>query len=405
MKIAAIGGAGGMGRYLCHVASSLPTVDQLIITDLSAARAREAAAQFERATPLALDLTDPAQLHSALAGVDVVVNMAGPFFRFGTTVLEAAIDAGCNYIDICDDWEPTLEMLGLDERARAAGVTAVIGMGASPGVSNLLAKLAADQLDDVEAVITGWNAEGAQPEVNDSPGVSAAIVHGIRQITGNVRVARESTLVDERPLLACSVDYPGVGRRRAYTFGHPEPVTLALNLNLRESVNVAFGSRPFTTAMRVLRTLVDRRLLSPDRAARLAQWSEHRMPAPDPAKKLFTASGLPPVFGLAQGTKDGRSEHIGVAALGFPGTSMGAATGVPTGVCLELMTRGEISRPGVFAPEACIDPAVFFAALAPRCVGNPSSEEMVLVTRSSDHRAAERYQEGVERARRRVLSS
>ena len=54
-------------------------------------------------------------------------------------MLRAAIRAGCHYVDVCDDWEPTLEMLALDTEARAAGVTAVIGLGASPGITNLLA--------------------------------------------------------------------------------------------------------------------------------------------------------------------------------------------------------------------------------------------------------------------------
>ena len=43
----------------------------------------------------------------------VVMNTVGPFFRFGVPILTAAIDAGTDYIDVCDDWEPTLEMLAL----------------------------------------------------------------------------------------------------------------------------------------------------------------------------------------------------------------------------------------------------------------------------------------------------
>ena len=56
-------------------------------------------------------------------------------------MLSAAIASGCHYIDICDDWEPTIEMMGLDQDARLNDVLAIIGMGASPGISNLLACL------------------------------------------------------------------------------------------------------------------------------------------------------------------------------------------------------------------------------------------------------------------------
>lgn len=403
MRVLAIGGAGGMGRCACRIAAAIPAVDELIITDLSAARARDAAKEFDGATAQALDLTDLKQLRAALARADVVLNAAGPFFLFGTTVLEAAIDARCDYIDICDDWEPTIELLGLDERAREAGVTAVIGMGASPGVSNLLAALAASHLDEVESVVTGWNVEGAQPEQSTANGVNAAIVHGIRQMTGKVRVIREFAQVDERPLMPHVIDYPGVGRRTTYSFGHPEPVTLAATLNLRESLNVTFGSRSFTILMRALSVLVDRGVLGFDRAARVAQWLEKSVPARSPEKTLFATTGLPPIFALATGKRDGARASVGAAVLGFPGVTMGAVTGVPMGVCLELMLRGELSRSGVFAPEACIDPTSFFAALAPHCIGKPSPDEMVLLTRSWDEHNEERYRAAADRARRRVF--
>ncbi|MBW2087346.1 MAG: saccharopine dehydrogenase, partial [Deltaproteobacteria bacterium] len=58
-------------------------------------------------------------------------------------------EARCHYIDINDDWEPTLDMLKLDEEARQAGITAIIGMGASPGVSNLLAVKAMSLFDTI----------------------------------------------------------------------------------------------------------------------------------------------------------------------------------------------------------------------------------------------------------------
>ena len=51
-------------------------------------------------------------------------------------------------------------MLELDGQAREAGVPAVVGIGASPGVSNLPAATAASELDGVDEVITGWGFGG-----------------------------------------------------------------------------------------------------------------------------------------------------------------------------------------------------------------------------------------------------
>ena len=59
-----------------------------------------------------------------MKNINIVVNTCGPFFKFGEPILSAAIDSGCHYLDICDDWEPTLEMMKLDANAKSAGVSA-----------------------------------------------------------------------------------------------------------------------------------------------------------------------------------------------------------------------------------------------------------------------------------------
>jgi len=57
----------------------------------------------------------------------------------------------------------TLEILGGHEDARRAGITALIGMGSLAGVTNLMARYAADHLlDEVEAVDI-FHAHGGEP--------------------------------------------------------------------------------------------------------------------------------------------------------------------------------------------------------------------------------------------------
>ena len=70
--------------------------------------------------------------------VDVVINTVGPFFKYGPPILEAALDTNCHYLDINDDWEPTLEMLKFHDKAESNAKTAILGMGASPGLTNML---------------------------------------------------------------------------------------------------------------------------------------------------------------------------------------------------------------------------------------------------------------------------
>lgn len=244
MKLLALGGAGAMGRVSARVAAALPGVHELVIADRDLDAARRAAAALAAGAPVPVrasrvDVTDGPELHAALADADAVLNTVGPYYRYGFDVLRAAIRTGTHYLDICDDWEPTVAMLELDEEARAAGVRAVLGAGASPGVSNLLAARAAARLDTLTDVYTAWPVDvGSTPDssrpdtsLRDPNGaVSAAAVHWMQQISGTVATVEDGRLVRRPPLRPVALDLPGGHRGTAYTVGHPEPVTLHRSL-------------------------------------------------------------------------------------------------------------------------------------------------------------------------------
>jgi saccharopine dehydrogenase-like NADP-dependent oxidoreductase len=85
----------------------------------------------------------------------VVLNATGPFSRYGLTTVQAAIAAGVHYADVNDEVEPIQELFGsdaIDQAACSAGITAVIGLGISPGLTNILARYGAQQMDTVTAV-------------------------------------------------------------------------------------------------------------------------------------------------------------------------------------------------------------------------------------------------------------
>lgn len=396
--MAILGGGGGMGRHAAATAATLACVERVLVADRDlAAAARVADTCGPRATALALDVTDEVALRAVLAESDVVLSTVGPYFRFGPPVLAAAIEEGCDYLDLCDDPEPTVAMLEMSAAARRAGVRAVIGMGASPGLVNLLAVVAMSELDDVHRAITGWNGEGATPEPGSGP---AAIEHGIAQATGTIRVVRDESERAERPLRRVVVDYPGVGRRRARTFGHPEPVTLHRTFGVAESVNVTHGRLRFSASLVALAWLCEHGPLSPRQAARVADWSERRMPSP-PLAALASTRRLPPIFALAEGRRGEGSAAVGVTLAALPGRSMGAITGVPLGVAADLLLNRAQIPTGVHPPEAAFDPRQFFEALVPHCPGSPDGGEALLVTRSWDPAVSEAYRSGMEAARRR----
>jgi hypothetical protein len=60
---------------------------------------------------------------------------------------------------------------------------------------------------------------------------------------------------------------------------------------------------------------------------------------------------------------------------------MGAVTGIPLAVGLQLLIEGHINAAGVHAPEAAVDARLFFSALAEQCAGVEADDAIVTITR------------------------
>jgi saccharopine dehydrogenase-like NADP-dependent oxidoreductase len=382
MRVLALGGSGGMGRFAVRTAVEMDSIESVVVADLNAEVAETFAREVgPKAQGLGVDVTDTEALRKAMQDVDAVINTVGPFFKFGPPVLRMAIECGCHYLDICDDWEPSLDMLALDAQAREAGISAVIGLGASPGVTNLLALVAMRELDSVEEVYTGWNIGGAVPEEESSQSsVNAAMEHGILQMTGTVRVHRDGAYPMVRPLDKVTVDYPGLGSKTARIFGHPEAITFPHHYpEIRTSLNLVHGMEKDRWIPLSLRALVDWKVLTPRNAARLLGWLEKQQ-APASDDDLMDPNELPVVFGLAVGQKNGQKASVGVAFQEVGDFGMGHATGVPLACGLELLAQGRITQRGVFAPESgAIDPEEFFNLLATKEAESAEADGAALV--------------------------
>ena len=389
MKIIVLG-AGGMGRYAARTAVGFAFIEELVIADLDEAAASSFAEELgTKARGVRVDVTDPTDLAGLMDGATAVLNTVGPFFRLGPPVLRAAIEAGCHYLDINDDWESTEAMLEMSHEARLRGVTAVIGMGASPGMSNLLAVTAIGELDEVEAIYPGFDLDAAMPETRgDKP--CAASIHGVHQLTGKIRVFDDGKFVDQRPMRRVDLDYPGLGPRTGWTMGHPEAITFPRYFpSLQRSLILMTMDRTNLWAMRAIRLLVDAKVLSVDRAA---AWVERLEGVGKPVKTPDDylrelgdekSPKLPPVFALAVGKKDGKPASAAAAILSAPATGMGGATGVPLAVGLAAVRPDGEQRRGVFAAEGIVDRKQFFDLLAPLCSPEKRGmEDLLLISRS-----------------------
>jgi len=353
MKVIILGGCGGMGRYASKAISTFDQIQSLTIADLNKEEAEEYAKQLgSNVEGIELNINDKELLYGTLKSFDIVVNTVGPFFEYGYGVLKTSFDANCHYIDICDDWEPTEKMLELDHLAKERGLLAILGMGASPGITNLLGAIAINELDEAEIIYTGWSMDEAKPEdISSQKQTNAAMIHGIEQISGKVKVFQDKKFQMTKPLKEIEINYPQRGKFKASIFGHPEAITFPKHYkNLKASMNLVHGDRLVMTILRLINKLIDLKLLSKISAARFLDWLERSTSSNNSEHQ----NSLPEIYALAIGSKNNKLESVGVSYDGAPTRelSMGDATGLPLALGLKMFIEGEIPIRGVISPES-----------------------------------------------------
>ena len=372
MKILALGGSGGMGRFAVRSLINHEKIKKILVADVNVLSAKTFASNFDnRVEGLELDITNNEALINEMSKVDIVINTTGPFFKFGLPILKAAIDTNTHYFDICDDWEPTEKMLLLNNDDRSSEITGIIGLGASPGLTNILAYLAILELDEVSKVYTGWNISGAKPEDKSSQkGVNAAMVHGIEQVTGYVKVFKNGKYEMVRPLEEVVINYPKIGKKRANIFGHPEAISFPYYYpNIKDSLNLMHGGeKGLVGILKFIRLLIEIKLISKNIAAKIFTWLNNLSSSETEKNDLFD---LPSVYGYAEGRKDNKNFSVGVTFDdSIQNLSMGEATSLPLACGVKMFLDGVISQRGIHAPESgIIDPEIFLDYFAKE-IGN-----------------------------------
>lgn len=350
MKFVVLGGAGDMGS---HIAANLieHSDAQVIIADYRLSRAQALARRLgERAEGIFVDAGNRDSLLLALRGADVAIGAAGPFFQLAPKTAWAAIESQVPYIDICDDHEPIDVLYEFDIVARKAGVTLITGLGWTPGLSNILARRGADRLDRVDEIRIAWVGSAA-----DSQGL-AVVKHVLYTISGNVPTYRDGGWTKVPALTEPEVvEFPEpLGKIKVSHVGHPEPLTIprtisAQTVTLKGALTPAWNNRLAAILARMGLTSSERRI---DRVSRLI----HRF------EGMLGAGGVP-LSGVrvdVSGTRNNKPVTLTYSAA----DRMSRLTGIPVTIGAIMLAEGKIEEPGVFAPEAIIDPDPFLDRLA-----------------------------------------
>lgn len=147
MRIAVVGGAGGMGRVTATDLARSPGVEEVRIVERDEQAARVVAnALGEPVRAVAAS----GRFAETLDGVDGVVNAAS--HRLNVEVMEACLAVGAHYTDLGGLFHWALRQYELDDRFREAGLAAAISMGSAPGLTNMLAAACCERLETVESI-------------------------------------------------------------------------------------------------------------------------------------------------------------------------------------------------------------------------------------------------------------
>ena len=169
-------GAGGVGSAIANIAVRRPFITSMVIADYALSRAQAAVTKVNdsRFSAREVDASNVSNIRSLIRDVnpDIVINAIDP--RFVMPIFLACEEEGVNYMDMAmslstphptDPFNKPGVKLGDEQFARhkvwsEKGIYAVVGMGIEPGMSDVFARYAHDELFsriDYLAVMDGSN--------------------------------------------------------------------------------------------------------------------------------------------------------------------------------------------------------------------------------------------------------
>lgn len=382
-KVTVLGGSGAVGSVAVETLANQDMFSSVTIADQDMNRAEQIMSRIgsHKLNACVLDAEDPASVRDAIAGSDIVLNCVGPFYKTVRTILSSVIAARINYVDICDDVDVTLEILTMGTQARDAGITALIGMGSSPGATNILAKLAYESFLDETESIDIFHTHGG--EAHEGEGVIAHRFHCMSieipmYLDGELRYV--SYFGEDGKALRQTFDFPMVGTSiPIYPYPHPEQVTLPRYLTVKRVTNK--GSVLPNEYYNLIRDLAELGLARKDPI-----YVKGNAVVPhdftvafilNQREKILRETGFTKPCGccsvIVRGKKDGKTLEYRFH-MASRSQALGEGTGIPAALGVMLMAMGRVTGKGVLPPEACIDP-LEFASLIPKVMSLDAQKE------------------------------
>ncbi|KND29020.1 saccharopine dehydrogenase family protein [Streptomyces acidiscabies] len=377
-------GAGGVGTAITRIAARRPFFEAMVVADYDPARAAAAVAALDgdgRFTAASVDASDQTAVRDLLVrhGCDVLLNATDP--RFVLPLFEAAHATGATYVDMAMSlsrphpdrpYEECGVKLGDAQFARAgqwtdSGTLALVGMGVEPGLSDVFARYAADELfDEIEEI---GIRDGANLTVEGLDFAPSFNIWTTIEECLNPPVVYEADRgwYTTAPFSEPEVfDFPeGIGEVECVNVEHEEVLLVPRWVDARK-VTFKYGlGKEFVDTLKTLHRLeLDRTapVTVPTAGGPVAVSPRDVVAAclPDPASLGERMRGKTCAGTWVRGTKDGAPREVYLYHVVDNAWSMAEygsqavvwQTAVNPVVALELLASGAWSGTGVLGPEA-----------------------------------------------------
>ena len=376
-------GAGGVGNVVAHKCAQLPEIfSDILLASRTQAKCEAIAKsvakkQGRRIRTCVLDADDVATTTKLLQMEQpaLLINVALPYQDLH--LMEACLAAGVHYLDTAN-YEPLDEakfeykwQWAYQERFQKAGLTALLGSGFDPGVTNVFCAYAQkhlfDQIETIDILDANAGDHGYPFATNFNPEIN------IREITQNGRYWERGEWKEVPPMSVHQrYSFPEVGEQDAYLLYHEELESLCKNIPGLQRIRFWMTfSEPYLNHLRVLEN-VGMTAIEPIeiKGQSIAPIEFLKAVLPDPASLGPRTKGKTCIGCDITGVKNGQAKRIFIynscdhqaCYREVASQAISYTTGVPAMIGAQMILRNLWDAAGVWNIEQH-DPDVFMEQL------------------------------------------
>ena len=383
MSKAIIIGAGGVGNVVCHKCAQSPDIfSEIILASRTLEKCQSIAQTVKEKTGVVIktykiDAEDVAAVTQLLKKEkpELLINVALPYQDL--SLMDACLNAGVHYLDTAN-YEPPHEakfeykwQWAYQERFKEAGLTALLGSGFDPGVTNVFCAYAQKYLfDSIETIdILDANAgdHGYPFATNFNPEIN------IREITQKARYWENGEWVEAEPMsMHQKYTFPVVGEQDAYLLYHEELESLIENITGLKRIRFWMTfSEKYLTHLKVLENVGMTSIEPIEIKGEKIQPIEFlKSVLPDPASLGGRTQGKTCIGCDITGIKNGQKKRIFIYNVcdhqscyqEVLSQAISYTTGVPARLGGEMILKNHWKKPGVWNMEQ-MDPDPFMEGL------------------------------------------